>query len=199
MNFKELRNRAEEGDLEAMLQLAESLFVGDGIQEDKNEALKWFRSAANKGAPRHLMRLGVILCLEPPPIGNFSEGFKYVLRAAQSGLPEAQYFAAAELATGESVDRDLVSAAEWYRRAAEGGLAEAQYNLGLMYADGEGVAKDSAMALKYLTLAAERGDFLAMEVLSDAYERGLLGLMPDTLIARQWKERATKALHLDGK
>ncbi|MBK6982960.1 MAG: sel1 repeat family protein [Betaproteobacteria bacterium] len=198
MTFKEALSRAESGDPEAMLNVAESLFVGDGVQEDRREAMKWFRLAADKGEPRHQMRLGAILCIEPPPIGNFSEGFDLVLRAARRGLPEAQYFAAAELATGESVERNLAFAAEWYRKAAEGGLAEAQYNLGLMYADGEGVPKDTAMALKYLTLAAERGDILAMEVLSDAYERGRLGLIPDSRFGRQWKERAAKAKTLEG-
>lgn len=136
--------------------------------------------------------------MEPPPFGNFSEGFKFVLRAAEGGLVDAQYFVAAELATGVSVNQDLRTAAEWYRRAAEGGLAEAQYNLALMYADGEGVVKDSAKALEYLTLAAGGGDVLAMEVLGDAYARGRLGLTPDSRLAKQWEERAAKASRFEG-
>jgi TPR repeat protein len=56
------------------------------------------------------------------------------MRAARAGSFQAQYSAAASLATGDCGDRkilprDLEAAVGWYQRAAEASHADAQFNL----------------------------------------------------------------------
>jgi hypothetical protein len=58
---------------------------------------------------------------------------------------------------GRGVDRDLITAAQWYEKAAVEGDAEAQFNLGDMYKQGLGVEKNNALAIKWLRKAANQG------------------------------------------
>ena len=76
---------------------------------------------------------------------------------AEVGDTEAQYVLGSRYYTGESLQKDLSIAAEWFEKAAMQGHAKAQYNLGYMYANGEEFDQDLGMAMKWYRLAAELG------------------------------------------
>src|SRR5690349_15523704 len=92
------RTRTSDPDTE--LAFARKLWNGDGIKKNKSEALKRFRAAARAGKAEHQMALGLILCWENGRYRNFAEGFAWIRRAAERGDVGAQYFIAAEYATG---------------------------------------------------------------------------------------------------
>ena len=48
-SFLELRRRAEQGDAEAQFSLGFRYGEGEGVPEDRQEALKWWRKAAEQG------------------------------------------------------------------------------------------------------------------------------------------------------
>ena len=54
---EELMHAAEQGDAEAQFQLAECYFFGDGIEEDEEEARKWYQKAADQGNEEAIERL----------------------------------------------------------------------------------------------------------------------------------------------
>ena len=75
--------------------------------------------------------------------------FLNYLKAAQSGLPEAQFNVAVMLDSGRGVETNLASAAIWYARAALHGNQRASYNLGQLYENGQGVPMNHALAREW--------------------------------------------------
>jgi hypothetical protein len=90
---------------------------------------------------------------------------------------------------GQSVPRDYVEAAKWFRKAAEQGDAEAQYNLGVMCYTGEGVQQDYAEAVKWYRKAADQGHAKAQNNLSLMYYKGD-GVPQDYVLAHMWHNLA---------
>lgn len=78
-------------------------------------------------------------------------------RAAEQGVPAAQYRYAKLLETGEGVEQDLEAARRWTERAANAGHRRAMHNLGVMYYYGTGVAEDIETAARWFQEAALLG------------------------------------------
>lgn len=72
--------------------------------------------------------------------------FAWFRRAAEAGLPEAEFNVAAMLDSGRGVAADVRQAAIWYARAAARGNHRAAYDLGQLYEAGEGVPKNADLA-----------------------------------------------------
>lgn len=70
----------------------------------------------------------------------------------------AQYFLGRMYADGQGVDKNLETAASWYRKAAEKGIADAQYRLGQMYETGHGAPSDLEYAYGWYSVAAHLGN-----------------------------------------
>lgn len=70
----------------------------------------------------------------------------------------AQYFVGRMYASGQGVDKNLETAAKWYRKASELGVADAQYRLGKLYSTGDGVPRDMESAYGWYTVAAHLGN-----------------------------------------
>lgn len=90
--------------------------------------------------------------------GDFDAAYAEWLPLAELGDVEAQYNLGVMYDEGAGVDRDLASAADWYRRAAEQGFVDAQTNLGMMYYQGQGVPRNYQEAARWFRQAADQGD-----------------------------------------
>jgi TPR repeat protein len=90
--------------------------------------------------------------------GDYEAAYNEWLPLAELGDAEAQYNLGVLYDEGAGVDKDLSSAAGWYRKAAEQGFMDAQTNLGIMYLHGQGVPRDSREAMKWFRQAARQGD-----------------------------------------
>ena len=86
---------------------------------------------------------------------DHAEAIKWYRKAADQGVPQAEYNLGLMYARGQAVAKDNVEALKWLRKAAEHGCAEAQRLLGAMYYLGQGVAKDDVEAAKWLNKATE--------------------------------------------
>ncbi len=92
--------------------------------------------------------------------GDTTLAFAWYRRAADAGMPEAEFNVGVMLDSGRGVRADLAEAAIWYARAATHGNHRAAYNLGLLYEDGQGVPQNLDLAHAYFAasdLAAARG------------------------------------------
>jgi len=73
---------------------------------------------------------------------------------------------------GSGVEKNTITATNWYRKAAEQGYAPAQCRLGVHYDYGIGVDEDKTEAVKWYTKAADQGDDLAQLQLGRYYLSG---------------------------
>ena len=112
-------------------------------------------------------------------------------KADEQGDAEVQFSIGLRYYKGESVEKDDVKAAEWFRKAAEQGLAESQNKLGLVYYRGEGVPQDDVEAVKWFRRAAEQGNARAQHSLGLMYAEGQ-GVPEDDAKAVKWYRKAAE-------
>jgi TPR repeat protein len=104
--------------------------------------------------------------------GDYTAAYDEWLPLAELGDAEAQFNLGVLYDEGAGVDRNLATAAEWYRKAAEQGFIDAQTNLGILYYHGLGVAPDREAAAHWFGLAAEQGDAEARDYLQRIQDAG---------------------------
>jgi TPR repeat protein len=166
-------------------------YKGRGVSKNLEEAVKWFRKAAEQGGAEAQCSLGVCYTTGEGVAKDTTEAVKWYRKAAEQEYARAQFNLGLCYAKGEGVAKDSTEAVKWYRKAAEQGGAEAQYNLGVCYATGEGVAKDSTEAVKWYRKAAEQGDARAQYSLGFCYANGE-GVAKDTTEAVKWCRKAAE-------
>ncbi len=156
-----------------------------GLTEDDEEAVRWYRLAAEQGNAGGQSALGSMYARgEGVPEDDEEAAWWYRL-AAEQGYAGGQSALGSMYARGEGVPEDDREAVRWYRLAAEQGWVNAQYNLGLMYADGEGVPEDDEEAVGWYRLAAEQGYASAQTNLGLMYVNGE-GVPEDLVLAYMW-------------
>jgi len=139
----QLKIRAETGELQAIVRLAEA--YQQGVYEDQpmpywpEEAFRLFRQAAQQGDPKGMKGLGwCFLEGEGTPV-NWREGASWLVR----GYREAY--------------RDRKKTLNQLRAEASSGSAKSQYRLALIYRDGQGVDPDPVQAIRLFGQAAQAG------------------------------------------
>jgi TPR repeat protein len=131
-------------------------------------ALALLMMLAVAGAARADFNDGVVALMT----GKYADALQtFVPLAEASNHAYAQYFLGRMYATGQGVEKDAKTAAEWYRKAAEQGVADAQYRLGMLYESGEGVPGDMEYAYGWYSVAAHLGNAKGQEAFSKAKAR----------------------------
>jgi TPR repeat protein len=101
------------------------------------------------------------------------EALKWFHKAADQGLPEAQYSLGVRYRYGEDLAKDMpknhAEGAGWLHKAAENGHVGAQSTLGACYYYGEGVTRDPDAAIRWWRAAAAQGDESAQNNLRVAF------------------------------
>lgn len=121
---------------------------------------------------------------------DLAVGADFISRAAQQGLPAAQYRLAKLHERGLGVPRDFVEARAWTERAANGGNIKAMHDLAVFFADGEGGPQSYAAAAEWFRKAADYGIVDSQYNLAVLYENGL-GISPSQVEALYWYEVAS--------
>lgn len=115
--FRKAFLAAENGDVKAMIEVAQRYDTGDGVAENPKEAAKYFRRASKNGnrdgthfyAKMHLLGRGVDRDLE--------EAVRLFEQAAEAGSVVAMYDLGLCYRNGEGVARNLKTAEIWLRKA----------------------------------------------------------------------------------
>jgi len=108
-----------------------------------------------------------------------------MLRAAQGGLPQAQFRLGTLYERGTGVAADRAEAILWYERAAERGHVKAMHNLAVLVSDGADGTRDFARAAPWFVRAAEYGLADSQFNVAVLYARGL-GVKQDLVAAYRW-------------
>ena len=158
---------------------------GRGVTQNHQEAVKWYRLAADQGDALAQCNLAHMYKRGEGVTKNPTEAVKWYRLAADQGHADAQRNLGIMHRQGKGVAQNHEEAVKWYRLAADQGDAAAQYNLGYMYEDGEGVAQNHEEAVKWFRLAADQGDAKAQYNLGCMYGTGQ-GVELDLDQAEHW-------------
>lgn len=193
--FQILMPLAESGNPQAQKVIAHMYDLGQSVEPNCTEAIKWYRLSAQQGDRVAQNNLATFLWDESP-----EEAIQWYILSAEQGLPFAQEVLG-DIYSGKFTIsgitdhqyRDDPKAVTWYMKAAQKGFPIACHRLGDMYAAGQGVSPDFNQAVFWYRKAAENNYEPSQEVLATAYQQGLLGLPQDEELARYWLERSQKS------
>lgn len=178
-------------------------YEGYGVEQDVEEAFKWFESAAKQKFkyPKAKYYLGMMYKYgdgvdENIVLANkwFSKAFDIFQKDSKKGDRDAKYYLALMFYEGYSINQDYLKAFEIFHELACNDYADAQYYLGLMYYNGEGLEKDYRQAFEWYCKAAENGDTDAQYDLGNMYHDGI-GVDKDYEKALGWYLKAAAKGH----
>ncbi|MFZ0268381.1 MAG: peptidoglycan-binding protein [Caulobacter sp.] len=113
-------------------------------------------------------------------------GLESLRKAANLGLPRAQFYLAKLYEAGEGgVRKDLAEARRWTERAATAGEARAMHNLALYYYKGDGGERNSTKAASWFRKASDLGLVDSQFNLAQLYEGGW-GVSQNPTEAYKW-------------
>lgn len=145
-----------------------------GVERNVNEAIKWFKKAADNDYAPAIFALGQLYDGDTLGERRLDLAFEYYMKSAELGYNEAQYSVGDCYYRGEGVQQSKDKALSWWMLAANGGNIKAQYNLGLCYFNGDGTEKNEIEAVKLFKMAADGGFAEAKCMLGICYEAGLV-------------------------
>lgn len=122
----------------------------------------------------------------------------WFLKAADAGVPMAQFQIGVAYEKGIGVAADAKEAARWYMEAANRGNVKSMYNLGVAYANGAGIEKNLGEAARRFEQAASYGLADALFNLAVLYEHGL-GVTASLADAYKWYAIAASAGDADAR
>lgn len=111
------KKAANGGNRQAMFNLGMMYKNGEGIPADLSATKVWFVRSSDAGDVRAALQLGTMAYAEK----NFTTAMQYFLKAAKSGLAEAQMNAGVMYIRGEGVpEQDVIEGYAWLTLAMEG-------------------------------------------------------------------------------
>ncbi|MDD3063871.1 MAG: tetratricopeptide repeat protein, partial [Massilibacteroides sp.] len=185
------RKAAEQGLVEAQLNLGSCYYNGTGVTQDSTEAVNWYRKAAEQGNADAQFNLGVFYRYGIGVTQDSTEAVNWYRKAAEQGNADAQFNLGVFYHYGIGVTQDSTEAVNWYRKAVEQGDSKAQFALGVCYDDGMGVTQDSTEAVNWYRKAADQGSAVAQRNLGRCYYYGI-GVTQDYTEAVNWYRKAAE-------
>lgn len=187
-----LLKRAESGDVEAALEVANCYYRGIDVEEDNDKAFAWFNRILEMDPQNATALTNMGSCYR----GGFGveqdhcKAVEYYERAVECNAKDALWYLAEYLYNGVGIEQNFTRAMELYVRAAELGDADAQVKLGNIYRDGEIVEVNHEEANKWFMLAMEQGNSDALYAMAEAYYNGF-GVEKDVPKSTElWKKSA---------
>ena len=184
-DFKSVKQAAELEDSTAQWQLGRMYEFGDGVEKDKDEAVKWYKESAKRDNAIGQWRLGTMYYFGHGVDENKDKAFALFGESAKQGDVEGQSRFGFMYELGHGVKEDKAKAFKWYKKSAKQGHAIGQWRLGRMYEFGEGVEENKAEAVKWYKKSAKQGNAAAQKRLGHMYEFGY-GIPINFLMAYQW-------------
>ena len=172
------RKAAEQGQVTAMLELAQRYDEGIGLIKSQEVAYEWRLKAAEANDVTAQIDVAFAYRDGTGFAKNPTEWMRWLSKAAQQGNALAQYELGQVYLSGGGVAVNEILGLDWTEKAAKQGDVNAQRALGLVYFS----KKNYATALSWLTLALKQNDVQSQGLLGQMYEDGL-GVMVDPLQA----------------
>lgn len=176
-DVSDIRRRAQLNDPEALYFLGIMHYYGNAIGVEKNtdQAIRYFKLAADKGHLSAQVNLGMLLIGEPTNVQNTAQAITYFTRAAENGDSDAQWCLGRMFYEGRvSRNSDHSRAVHWFSKSADSGNAFGLFHLGIMNEYGLAVKQDFREAARFYKMASAKENLDAKYYLAllHAYGRG---------------------------
>jgi len=153
---------------------------GIGVSKDKNEAIRWYKLAADQNHKQAQFNLGLFFLKDETMNDNYQSAIKWLSLAAKQGVSEAQYNLGTIYFDGLGVVQNFKKAFDNYLMSAENGFVMSQHKLSIMFLNGWGIEKDKIKAFMWVNIAAslnheksiEHRDEFLQSLSSKEIERG---------------------------
>ena len=208
----ETERQALSGDMQAAYELANAYYSGDKLQQDYQQANKWYQSAADQGHAEAQFSLGNMYLMGEGVEQDDQSALMWYQQAANQGHTSARHnydnlntmllaaspdtlqpdAATAEVnpPVSESIDESITKEAEFVPTPLDSD-AEENYQKGLAYVYGDGLEKDLQLAFGQFLKAANQGHTAAQYRIATAYAYGE-GVTQDYQQAAEWYGKAAK-------
>lgn len=113
---------AQSGMHDAVLAMGWFYLNGVGVEQNGEEALRWYRKSARQGDERAMFSLGQIAYFAR----DYSEAILWFKRAQNKGHSRSSFWIGKMYWRGQAVTQDRQEASRYFARAASGKLPEAQ-------------------------------------------------------------------------
>lgn len=178
-----LRDKAVAGDVEAAATLGMAYQIGcPGAHPDRNEALRWYHMAADKGSSIAADQIGVSFDPEAKFVHgehghDADEALKWYQKAAERGDDSAALFNVGETLCEM---KRYSEAVDWFRRAVDkGDPVSAEMMWGLydrgVVTPGKNKHERETETADFLRRSSDQGNAGAQYLMGEAYLHGLLG------------------------
>ncbi len=178
-----------EASLSSILHKANCYYNGEGIREDRKEALKWYEKAAYLGSIEAMNYVGNIYYMGEAVPRDEALAFKWYKKAADLGSSIAMNYIGNMYYEGRCVPLSFQKAHYWYNKAIAKGNFSAMFNLGYIYYEQH--MKRQGVSFEMDLQAAEEGNIEAMYHIAYSYHWGE-GTDQDYKAAKQWYEVLAK-------
>ena len=172
--LKLLIDEAENDIIEAQIMLAVMYLTGQGVPEDKQKALKWYKTAAETKI--HTKKIVKTSFRKK----NIPQVLKRVVYNAEKGAVDAQINLALMYASGEIVPEDTNKALKWFQRSLKLKIESEKISIYKM------ANKNVSATLKVLKNDAERGSPEAQYYLGMIYDSKKPDESNNRLLAYFW-------------
>jgi hypothetical protein len=154
---KRMTDEAGNRQANAFEKIGDMYQKGDDLPKSYNDAVNWYRKAAESGEAGVQIKLANLLLHDTTGTANYDEVHRLCEKAAKQNSPPGAYCMGKLYQQGLGVERDLPKAAAWFSEASKMGLADAALRLGEMYWKGEGLKQDKISAYEFIYLASVAG------------------------------------------
>ena len=142
-----------------------------GVPQDVDEAMRWYRLAAEQGHPDAMNRLGFTYQRLVPP--NFEEARIWYEHASALGSLQATNNLGLLYMDRQGVPQDYAEARRQFEIAIAEGHANSMHNLGIMYQNGQGGPVDHVAAAEMFLAAIAAGNIGAFGSIGNMYAQGV--------------------------
>jgi len=140
-----------ENDPQAFYDLAVAYEKGEDRPKDPQQAIEYFRKAAELGHAKAQAVLGGKIAAGQNVSQDDDEALKWINKSAEQDFPGAFVLLGVMHAKGQILPKSDEKAINWYKKAAELGDLTGQRNLAYMYKYGRGAPKDYEAAIEMET------------------------------------------------
>ena len=121
---EDMRGLADQGDANAQYNLGVRYDRGQGVRQDYQEALHWYKLAAAQGHSAAQYNVCMMVDLGHGLPQDYQEAVRWCRLAADQGQGRAMYNLGLHYQKAQGVPRDLPEAHKWYNLAAAAGYSD---------------------------------------------------------------------------